>query len=45
MRLADREIAGRFDSLDDAGALVLMTPDGGKVVVVAGDVVSFEGAR
>jgi BirA family biotin operon repressor/biotin-[acetyl-CoA-carboxylase] ligase len=45
VRLADREITGRFDSLDDAGALVLVAPDEGKVVVVAGDVVSFEGAR
>lgn len=45
VRLADKEISGRFDSLDDAGALVLVVPDGGKVVVVAGDVLSFEGAR
>ena len=45
VRLADREITGRFDALDDAGALVLIGPDGGKVVVAAGDVVSFEGSR
>jgi len=42
--LADREIAGRFEGLDDTGALVLIAPDGGKVVVAAGDVTSFEGS-
>ena len=45
VRLADREVTGRFEALDDAGALVLMVPDEGKVVVVAGDVISFEGAQ
>lgn len=45
VRLADREITGRFDSLDAAGALVLTTAEEGKVVVVAGDVVAFEGAQ
>jgi BirA family transcriptional regulator, biotin operon repressor / biotin---[acetyl-CoA-carboxylase] ligase len=39
--LADREIAGRFEGLDDAGCLVLVAPDGGKAVVAAGDVVSI----
>jgi BirA family biotin operon repressor/biotin-[acetyl-CoA-carboxylase] ligase len=43
--LADRELAGRFEGLDDTGALVLIAPDGGKVVVAAGDVISFEGSR
>jgi BirA family biotin operon repressor/biotin-[acetyl-CoA-carboxylase] ligase len=43
--LADRELAGRFEGLDDAGCLVLIAPDGGKVVVAAGDVISFEGSR
>jgi BirA family transcriptional regulator, biotin operon repressor / biotin---[acetyl-CoA-carboxylase] ligase len=43
--LSDRELAGRFEGLDDSGALVLVAPDGGKVVVAAGDVISFEGAR
>jgi len=45
VRLADRELTGRFDSLDDAGALVLVEPDGGMVVIAAGDVVAFESAR
>jgi BirA family transcriptional regulator, biotin operon repressor / biotin---[acetyl-CoA-carboxylase] ligase len=43
--LADRELAGRFEGLDDTGALVLIAPDGGKVVVAAGDVTAFEGSR
>jgi len=43
--LADGELAGRFEGLDDAGCLVLIAPDGGKVIVAAGDVLSFEGSR
>ena len=43
--LADRELAGRFEGLDDSGALVLVVPDGSKVVVAAGDVISFEGSQ
>jgi BirA family biotin operon repressor/biotin-[acetyl-CoA-carboxylase] ligase len=43
--LADRELTGRFEGLDDAGCLVLVAPDGGKVVVAAGDVISFAGSR
>jgi BirA family biotin operon repressor/biotin-[acetyl-CoA-carboxylase] ligase len=43
--LADRELAGRFEGLDDDGCLVLIAPDGGKVVVAAGDVISFAGSR
>jgi BirA family biotin operon repressor/biotin-[acetyl-CoA-carboxylase] ligase len=42
--LSDRELAGRFEGLDEVGALLLVGPDGGKVVVVAGDVISFEGS-
>jgi BirA family biotin operon repressor/biotin-[acetyl-CoA-carboxylase] ligase len=45
VRLADRELAGRFDSLDEAGALVLIEPDGSKVKIAAGDVICLEGAR
>lgn len=41
VRLVDRELSGRFDSLDETGALVLTEPDGAKTVVAAGDVVSF----
>jgi BirA family biotin operon repressor/biotin-[acetyl-CoA-carboxylase] ligase len=43
--LADRELAGRFEGLDDAGCLVLIAPDGSETVVAAGDVVSFGGSR
>jgi BirA family biotin operon repressor/biotin-[acetyl-CoA-carboxylase] ligase len=43
--LADRELAGRFEGLDDAGCLVLIAPDGTETVVAAGDVISFGGSR
>jgi BirA family transcriptional regulator, biotin operon repressor / biotin---[acetyl-CoA-carboxylase] ligase len=43
--LADRELAGRFEGLDDAGCMVLITPDGAETVVAAGDVLSFGGSR
>ena len=43
--LADRELAGRFEGLDDGGCLVLIAPDGAKAVVAAGDVISFESSR
>jgi len=43
--LADRELVGRFESLDDAGCLVLIAPDGAETVVTAGDVMSFGGPR
>ena len=42
VRLADREIAGRFETIDDAGRLVLNSPEGGAVAVTAGDVVALE---
>jgi BirA family biotin operon repressor/biotin-[acetyl-CoA-carboxylase] ligase len=45
VRLADREAAGRFDAIDEEGSLVLVEPEGGKMVIAAGDVVSLEGAR
>jgi BirA family transcriptional regulator, biotin operon repressor / biotin---[acetyl-CoA-carboxylase] ligase len=43
--LADRELSGRFEGLDDAGCLVLIAPDGAKTVVAAGDVISIGGSR
>jgi len=43
--LADRELTGRFEGLDDTGGLVLIAPEGGQGVVAAGDVISFEGSR
>jgi BirA family transcriptional regulator, biotin operon repressor / biotin---[acetyl-CoA-carboxylase] ligase len=38
VRLADREIAGRFEALDERGGLVLRLGDGNAITVAAGDV-------
>ena len=38
VRLAERELSGRFESLDDAGRLLLRLPDGSLEVVTGGDV-------
>jgi biotin-(acetyl-CoA carboxylase) ligase len=38
VRLAEGELAGRFQALDDAGGLVLRLPDGGVTTIAAGDV-------
>ncbi|HYM31107.1 MAG TPA: biotin--[acetyl-CoA-carboxylase] ligase [Candidatus Cybelea sp.] len=38
VRLGDATLVGLFESLDEAGALVLATPDGGRRRVAAGDV-------
>jgi BirA family transcriptional regulator, biotin operon repressor / biotin---[acetyl-CoA-carboxylase] ligase len=38
VRLADREIVGRFESLDERGGLLLRLPDGSATTVAAGDV-------
>ena len=44
VRLADREISGRFETLDDAGRLVLLPAVGGREAVAAGDVIALDGA-
>jgi len=41
VRVADRELAGRFEAIDEAGALVLILQDGSKEVISAGDVMAF----
>jgi BirA family biotin operon repressor/biotin-[acetyl-CoA-carboxylase] ligase len=41
--LADRELAGRFEGLDDAGCLILIESSGASTLVSAGDVIAFEG--
>jgi len=38
VRLADREITGRFEALDETGGLVLRQGDGGAATIAAGDV-------
>jgi BirA family biotin operon repressor/biotin-[acetyl-CoA-carboxylase] ligase len=38
VRLAERELVGRFEALDEAGALVLRLPDGNVTTIAAGDV-------
>jgi BirA family transcriptional regulator, biotin operon repressor / biotin---[acetyl-CoA-carboxylase] ligase len=43
--LADRELAGRFEGLDEAGALILIDPSGEATLVQAGDVIAFEGPQ
>ena len=43
--LADRELAGRFEGIDDSGCLVLIGPDGSETVVAVGDVISFGDSR
>jgi BirA family biotin operon repressor/biotin-[acetyl-CoA-carboxylase] ligase len=45
IRLADQELVGRFDDVDDIGRLVLVLPDGSRKSVAAGDVVELEGPR
>jgi BirA family biotin operon repressor/biotin-[acetyl-CoA-carboxylase] ligase len=43
VRLADREIAGNFETIDDTGRLVLLMPDGGREAIAVGDVVELAG--
>jgi BirA family transcriptional regulator, biotin operon repressor / biotin---[acetyl-CoA-carboxylase] ligase len=38
VRLADRELSGRFEALDEAGSLVLRRTDGKRETIAAGDV-------
>jgi BirA family biotin operon repressor/biotin-[acetyl-CoA-carboxylase] ligase len=44
VRLADRELTGRFDSIDDAGRMVLQLPGGGTELVTTGDVLAIDPA-
>jgi BirA family biotin operon repressor/biotin-[acetyl-CoA-carboxylase] ligase len=44
VRLADRELTGIFESLDETGRLVLLRPDGGRETVAAGDLVALQGS-
>src|SRR5262249_61268285 len=38
VRLAEHELAGRFEALDESGGLVLGLPDGGTMTIAAGEV-------
>ena len=38
VRLADRELTGRFETLDEGGGLVLRLPGGDTTTIAAGDV-------
>lgn len=41
VRLPEREIAGRFETIDEVGRLVLVDPDGSRHAIAAGDVVQL----
>jgi BirA family biotin operon repressor/biotin-[acetyl-CoA-carboxylase] ligase len=43
VRLADEELVGRFDDIDDTGRLVLSLPDGSQRSIAAGDVIELLG--
>jgi BirA family biotin operon repressor/biotin-[acetyl-CoA-carboxylase] ligase len=42
LRMADRELTGQFEGIDDSGHLILELPEGGKQTVTAGDIVALE---
>jgi BirA family transcriptional regulator, biotin operon repressor / biotin---[acetyl-CoA-carboxylase] ligase len=39
VRLAERELSGRFETIDDMGQLVLVEPEGNRYAIAVGDVV------
>lgn len=43
VRLADQELAGRFEDIDEMGRLVLVLPDGSSKSIAAGDVIELAG--
>jgi BirA family biotin operon repressor/biotin-[acetyl-CoA-carboxylase] ligase len=43
VRLADQELVGRFEDVDDGGRLVISLSDGGRKSIAAGDVVELAG--
>jgi BirA family biotin operon repressor/biotin-[acetyl-CoA-carboxylase] ligase len=43
VRLADRELGGVFETIDDVGRLMLVLPDGDRRTIAAGDVVQLVG--
>ena len=45
VRLDNREVEGRFETIDDSGRLVLASPEGGRQSIAAGDVLARLGAQ
>jgi BirA family transcriptional regulator, biotin operon repressor / biotin---[acetyl-CoA-carboxylase] ligase len=41
VRLAERELSGRFETIDDMGQLVLVEPEGTRYAIAVGDVVKL----
>jgi BirA family biotin operon repressor/biotin-[acetyl-CoA-carboxylase] ligase len=41
VRLAERELSGRFETIDDTGQLVLVEPEGNRYAIAVGDVVKL----
>jgi BirA family biotin operon repressor/biotin-[acetyl-CoA-carboxylase] ligase len=41
VRLSERELSGRFETIDDAGQLVLVEPEGNRYAIAVGDVVKL----
>jgi BirA family biotin operon repressor/biotin-[acetyl-CoA-carboxylase] ligase len=41
VRLPDRELSGRFETIDDTGQLLLVEPEGNRYAIAVGDVVKL----
>jgi BirA family biotin operon repressor/biotin-[acetyl-CoA-carboxylase] ligase len=41
VRLSERDLSGRFETIDDMGQLVLVEPEGNRYAIAAGDVVKL----
>jgi BirA family biotin operon repressor/biotin-[acetyl-CoA-carboxylase] ligase len=41
VRIADRELIGKFETVDDSGRLILQLEDGGRRTIAAGDVLEL----
>ncbi len=41
VRLSERELSGRFETIDDTGQLVLVEPEGNRYAIAVGDVVKL----
>jgi BirA family biotin operon repressor/biotin-[acetyl-CoA-carboxylase] ligase len=43
VRIADQELAGRFETVDNAGRLLIVLADGSRKTIAAGDVLAVRG--